>query len=798
MRTFTSLPDDVLFHIFSFLTLRNVLQLEHLSQRLYQAVSSYLSTLKSLNFYHHHIKHDIFRQYEPHVVPLPLKALSNLLRRCPLARSIAYLPPHLSNSHCSPSYSTQETLKTATCHTSITEVEFIDSTTFMEAVQHVDGHIAFLEVNVSSFSRAHPDPISRYFLFGNISMLHLEDALIDFQTLSYFSASVEIALIRCKLYPVVMGIGGLNFPNVRKFCCVGNFGHLGELIGIIVKSKVLKSLQLGLVDFIVLETALSNWKAMEFEDLFISSYHHISLASLQQYASIVANICRKCKDTLRRICLPSTILVKQFFEQLISQGVSFRQLKSLEMTGLADTKMYFDPGNMVKTYHYRKFLKLCPEISSLSLHSFTGSLSALALPLTLTELVLPWDNRHLDTQQQSSILNIQSCLAILPLLRSLSIFAVQEINTLRDSVRYFNQLPSLKISLKKLHTFKLKNVCLSRLDLTACTNLTSFTIHWCPTDLNLKLPVESLERVFIYDDNRHYIERLVKDFTLMKKSWYSEPHTCHIHIQLHSILVKDHKDKIEHVNKAGELFSVIEKQCGDMTGELDFLILKDDILHVFDHNSGEQMYPFTEFLSENYVGSVRSIYERRLVEEARRTRILEGLSRWKRCIMDMKLLNSIPLPCSDHPHPSPLLSCSLFEFCDSEFSCACSLPYLIIINSISRLCQPSGVKSSKETSLEQPSAVKSSKEASKEQPFEVESSKETSKEQPSGVKSSKETSKQGSCDNRHIVDLNVPLIHSHARDYLNHSFSRTELEQLNVNSNPLILVSIIAYAHEID
>ena len=624
MGTFTSLPDDVLFHIFSFLTLRSVLQLEHLSQRLYQAVSSYLSTLKSLNFYHHHIKHDIFRQYEPHVVPLSLKALSSLLRRCPLARSIAYLPPHPSNSHCSPSYSTQETLKTVTCHTNITEVEFIDSTAFMDAVQHVDGHIAFLEVNVSSFSRADPDPVSRYFLFANISVLHLEDALVDFQTLSYFSASVEIALIRCK-FQSMGGDIGLNFPNVRKFCCVGNSARTGELIGEIVKSKVLKSLQLGLVDFIALETALSNWKAMKFEDIEVVSTGSYS-ASLQQlkYASIVADICQQCKDTLRRICLPSTILVKRFFGQLISRGVSFRQLKSLEMTGLADTKMYFAPGNMVETHYYRNFLKLCPEISSLSLHSFTGSLSALVLPLTLTELVLPWDNRHLDTQQS----NIQSCLAFLPLLHSLSIFAIEEIDTLRDSVRYFNQLPSLEISLKSLHAFKLKNVCLSRLDLTA-TNLTAFTIHWCPTDLNLKLPVQSLEKVFIYDDNTSYIERLMKDFTSMKKNWYSEPHTCHIHIQLHSILVKDHKDKVEHVNRAGELFSAIEKQCGDMTGELDFLILKDDVLHVFDHNSGEQMYPFTEFLSENYMGSVRSKCER-LVEEARRTRILEGLSRWNK------------------------------------------------------------------------------------------------------------------------------------------------------------------------
>lgn len=744
----TDLPDDVLFQIFSFLPLRGVLQIEHICQRIHQAITGYLSTLKRVNLYHHKVKQDIFRHSDESVILISPTALSKLLTRCKVANSIVYLPPS-SKSTC------RELVTVIGQFKRIIAIEFVDSKGLWDEIQAQNVNVTLCEVRLSSIlpnlvsSQQIIFPVSKF-----TSILFIEDANVDSKTLTYCQKYMEISLVRCQFeVDSTSELDNLKFSNLSKFMYAEKPGRSASsrigalLVKKATESKKLEILQVGLSEFSALETALSDWKATNLEHLEIVSTGSYS-ASLQQlkYASIVANICHLCRDSLKRVSLPSSILIKRFFTQLISNGSLFKQLITLQMTGIADTKMFLSPGNLVETLFYQEFLKLCPLIASLSLHSYTGSLISLMLPLTLTELILPWDNR-LNLEKQKN--EIVSCLTIIPQLKYLSILGVEEVDALlQDSLTVFvRQVPTLHISIQSLLEFRLKNVCIWGIDLTDCTSLTSFSLQCCPTLKELSLPIKSLKKVCIYDDYVCYIDKFMHDFVAAKSKCDTNAF-CHVHIQLHSVIKQEPDAKTEHQMKGNNLFSIVKQVCTESKDALDFLLLKDNALHLFEHNSGEPLYPFTEFqLPCNFI-SGRSDLEIR-TEISRRECILEGLNRWKACITDVKSLfcnRSCINSCA-----SPVL-CFDTTYCECEFKCATNIQYLKRLNALPYLCQSSALvkKNGKDFELE-----------------------------------------DGNTEDK-IVNLHVPYVEQYTKECVCESNFGSDL-----NANPLIFISIAEYAHNI-
>lgn len=225
--------------------------------------------------------------------------------------------------------------------------------------------------------------------------------------------------------------------------------------------------------------------------------------------------------------------------------------------------------------------------------------------------------------------------------------------------------------------------------------------------------------------------------------------TCHIHLQLHSVVNQEADNaQVEHHSKANSLFSVVELACKTSNNALDILALKDNHMHLFEHNSGEHMYPFTEFQAQAEFASGRSDKEVR-TEMSRRERVFEGLKRWEKCILDVKAL----LKTSLKQHCIGFLASDV-RYCGSSFKCATNLAYLDKLNNLSCVCQPSGVMDPAN---------------------------------PARLSHAGNICSAGG-------NLNVPHIRPHIQSLIK---PPDDYKNWNITVNPLIIVSVIEYAHNI-
>ena len=680
---FANLPDDVLHLIFAFLPLKIILQMECVCTRLKSSTASYLSTLKSINLFNYSVREDLFRHWNNQVSLSPSQLLI-CLKRCPRARCITYLPGPAQKhgkAYCS------EICSVVKQHPNITTINFLDSRELLDEFRAHKVPITFGEVRIVPWNGS-ISLISRLqvssFSFTNV--LYIEDTTLDPKILELFWLCYEMSFIRCLFtHDLEDSLKELTLPNIQKFVYVEEPGNsassqiFSRLVSHVVKSDKLKTFHVGLNRFSMLDGIATNWLATNLQDLEINSTGSSYSNALQQlrYAPIVAEICQKCRGSLQRMCLPSTILVKQFFDRLISCGCYFPHMKTLEMTGIADTKMFLVPGNAVEALYYQEFIKLCPQIKSLSLHSFSGSLNNLTLPITISSLDLPWDNR-LNLEMQKNL--IESCASFLPNLQSLSILGVEEIEAMLQLTQ--NSQVSMVLALESLLELKIKNACLKNLDLTNCTNLSRFSMHCCPTSVSL--PVKSVETVYIYTSDPIQLEVFMRSFLLAKASVRMQNQVaCHIHAQLQSISEQEGSLPVMQNEKTQKLFEILKSTCFNLSENLDFWVLKDRVQHVFEHNSGETMYPFTEYTSHSNTASGRSKVDV-LVESSSKDRILEGIHRWKSCICQVESI--VTSTYSSSP-------CSVaFDtiFCDRPFKCLTNLSYLPVLNINGDICQASG------------------------------------------------------------------------------------------------------------
>lgn len=734
------LPDDVLLKIFSLLPLKSVLQLEVVCRRFHSMVCAYLRMIKSLNFHHSFITQDIFRRYDPTVRQIP-SSLAGILTRCPHANHIVYLPSWGLTSEVF----AKEVILSLCEHKNITQIEFCDSWELkhLRELSHLNvKHVCMSSVEDSMLSKS----------LCNGPRLILERKSIEEMELALLAEYVEIALKECKW---MLGSPSAAVEHFTSLTKLRSFTYiepcqsrphptvLTNLMKCVVGSQRLESLNLGLSNFQCLEDIVVNWNVDSLQSLEIRSTGSYS-ATLQQmrYAKTVAELCHNCAHSLKHLTLPSSILVKQFFTYLISKGRLFPCLLKLDMTGLADTKMFLAPGNMVETLYYQEFIKLCPKIESLSLHSFSGSLLALGLPLTITDLTLPWDNRLNMSRQISDVL---CTLGTLSNLQKLSIAGVEEVDgLLLEALNVFQseRPPVLELESKSVHEVQISNICVRRVDLTRCTGLSRFTLHCCPHLKKLSLPISTLEQVHIYDGYGPYMDQFISEFS----SKTERMAFCRIHIQLHAVKRREVEDMVaeKHYAMADKVFANVESALLAGSKRLDFLIFKEEGLHLFQHNSGELMYPFTE-LHPNISSSSRSAEE--LHDEMdRRSFVMEGIKRWQDFILAIKSAEKAAHP-EDSICKTDLTLCTKprnsfkVNFCHTDYFCSTNIPFIKRVNGMPHICQPSSLVYESDT----------------------------------------------------LDHLNVPrldAIGGHSRFDVDKSLS-------SVSSDPLVVVSIMEYAHDI-
>ena len=705
--SFVTLPDDVLFRIFSLLPLRSVLQLEYLCQRLHHAISAYLSTVKCINLRYPTTTRDIFRIHDPRVVKNPISPddLSRIIARCPQATKISYIP--ILGTAKTYRDQVDELVYVLKKHQKISRIGFCDSINVLSALRRLQPYldIQIDEVCLDSTDLDYTPPFLSSFCVENRSRLSLGRNTLDYADFNLLSKFTEIELHECCLTSTShfgrtsSSFSQVDFPNLKSFTYseITRYSYspaFATLATTVAQSPALLSLKLAVTNFNVLADISRNWRSEGLKNLeltsagsYSASLEHISLAP------VVAELITMCSGSLEMIVLSSSILVKQFFTTLVSKVRCFANLKTFSMTGIADTKMFLAPGNMVETRYYQDFISVCPNLTSISLHSFSGSLTSLSLPLGLKQLTLPWDNRLNLTQHRDAVL---TTLSALPNLERLTIAGVEEVDSLLQeaSSLLLRGPPTLNIESSTLIDVRISNICIRKLDLRSCARLECFILHYCPVLQTLLLPAKSLEHVYIYDSYHPYMQKFLEDFLLQKERTAS----CHLRIQIHSMRKKEPEMAVQQPNdtKYKELIADVTNACSAASRLLDYVYFCDEEVKMFQHNSGEPLFPFTEF--QNCIPSCARAAEDIRYELNRKHCIMEGIRRWQQCLHAVKSANDIKFTTappkiierqSDSPTQLGRTTKYKAVYCNSNFECHTNISHFIELNRSSTLCQPS-------------------------------------------------------------------------------------------------------------
>ena len=703
--SFVTLPNDVLFRIFSLLPLRSVLQLEHLCHRLHHAISAYLATVKCINLHYPTTTRDIFRIHDPRVSKSPISPddLSRIVSRCPRATKISYLPVlGTTKSYCD---QVDELVYVLKKHQKISRIGFCDSLNILSALRRLQPYLDVRvdEVCIDSTDLDYAPPFLSSFCVEDRPRLSLGRNSLDYADFNLLSKFTEIELLECCLTSTShfgrtsSNFSQVDFPNLKYFTYseLTRYSYspaFSTLATTVAQSPALVSLKLAITNFNVLVDIARNWRSECLRNLeltsagsYSASLEHISLAP------VVAELITMCCGSIETIILSSSLLVKQFFTTLVSKVRCFSNLKTFSMTGIADTKMFLAPGNMVETRYYQNFMSVCPNLTSISLHSFSGSLTSLSLPLDLKQLTLPWDNRLNLTQHRDAVL---TTLSTLPNLEGLIIAGVEEVDSLLQeaSSLLLRGPPTMAIESSTLKDVRISNICIRKLDFRSCARLECFILHYCPVLQTLLLPAKTLECVCIYDSYHPYLPKFLEDFLLQKERAAS----CHLRIQIHSMRKKEPEMVVQQPNdtRYKELVADVTSACSAASKLLDYVFLCDEEVKMFQHNSGEPLFPFTEF--QNCIPSCARAAEDIRHELNRKNCIMEGIRRWQQCLYavksdtGIKLMNVHPV-IAQRVSDSPTQQVIKFKamYCNSKFECHTNISHFMELNQSSTLTQPS-------------------------------------------------------------------------------------------------------------
>ena len=707
---FLRLPNDIFFRIFALLPLRSVLQLEHLCQRLHNAVSAYLATVKCIELHSPTTTKDIFRLHDPRIVGNPISPddLTRIIARCPQATKISYIP--VVGTSKSYHDKLDELIYVLTKHRKVSHIGFCDNLNVLSSLgklkPYLDIHLD--EVCVDSTDLDYGPPFLPSFCIADRERLSLGRNLLDYADFTLLAKFTEIELLECTLNSTShfgsrsSTFSHVDFPNLKSFTYseITRYSYsptFATLVATVSQSPVLVSLKLAITNFNVLVNVAHNWRSDKLKHLELTSVGSYS-ASLEHIslAPVVADLITMCSGSLVTVILSSSLLVKQFFTILVSNVRCFTNLKTFSMTGIADTKMFLAPGNMVETRYYQDFLSVCPSLCSISLHSFSGSLTSLSLPLGLTEITLPWDNRLNLSQHKDAVL---TTLSALPTLEMLTIAGVEEVDSLLQeaSSLQLRGPPTLTIESETLLKVRIANICVRKLDLRGCTRLRCFVLHYCPVLRTLLLPAKSLEQVHIYDSYHSYMPTFLEHFLLQKERSPS----CHLRVEIHSMRKKEPEmaAQLPNETKYKEFTADVSSACSAASKLLNYVFLCDEEVKQFQHNSGEPLFPFTEF--QTFIPSCARAAEDIRHELNRKNSVVEGIRRWQSCLLTVNSFSESKS--TDTGAQSTSIADSTTQshtkfkavYCDSNFECQTNIPHLVEINQSPTICQPSTSQTSR-------------------------------------------------------------------------------------------------------
>ena len=674
--TFSQLPLVVLLKIFTFLSLEKVLQLEQQCRHLHHAVLAYLKTLKTLNAFRERVLEDRFWRYDPVMNKPSDSQFAALLSRCPSVTRLSLLRPTVSSDEPGKAAVNEGILSVLIAHKNIAQIDYCSSLpvakTIFESLPLVTITTLRVQGNGEEFSlprgcKVRALRLSRVVLVSGIPSLPLVE-------------QIEFSNVKLTGSPKA----SLEFPRLRSFSFSGSPPAppcFTQLLTALTRCPLLTSLEFSLSAFDGIEDLLQDERSFQLSTFKLRSIG-LFAATFQQYrfAGTVAQLCTKNASSIEHLNLPSSILTKQFFRHFIDNSVLLPKLKRLDVNGIADTKLFLAPGNLVEGRYYQDFLRLCPQMASLSLHSYSGSLAFLALPLTLTEVTLPWDNRlNLDGQRDS----VRSVVATIPGLLRLSIAGVEEVEgILLEGAEVFRSLeaPDLSISSDSLLEFKISNVCIKLIGLKGCTKLSTFSLHCCPILKSLTLPADPVKHISIYDSCQQYTKNFVKRFISQRDN--SDP--CHIHIQLHSVRrVTDVTEPPQEWCKW--LLENITGVLASVAHRVDYFVVQKLKLRELEHNSGEPMFPCTEFHPDAY--RFRRSQVEIESENNHRSLALEGVRRWVDCLSDLRQFSTCNAHDSELQASAPCDFSALY--CGEEYKCSTNVPWVTKINQSPLLSQPS-------------------------------------------------------------------------------------------------------------
>ena len=133
-----------------------------------------------------------------------------------------------------------------------------------------------------------------------------------------------------------------------------------------------------------------------------------------------------------------------------------------------------------------------------------------------------------------------------------------------------------------------------------------------------------------------------------------------------------------------ELIADVTSACSAASKLLDYFIFCDEEVKMFQHNSGEPLFPFTEF--QNCIPSCARAAEDIRHELNRKNCVMEGIRRWQQCLYAVKSDTDI---CFTAGHPdihvtrsvpdSPIQQGAKFKavYCNSKFECHTNISHFI-------------------------------------------------------------------------------------------------------------------------
>lgn len=683
------LPLDVLLKIFSLLPLRALLKLEHLCQTIQRAIAVHLSTLKRFNLYDEGVLDDEF---------LPFEANSNLCRairggniarllaRCPSVAAVTFLPA-LSCADNVPAM--VELFRRG----SICELELCDSWNLAEQLLRECPHVSIGELKLEGSEMVRLPPNCK------VRRLNLRGVQLD-QGLPCLNETEEVSLSRVTLHlPAVPENGGvLDFHRLRSFSFSGttfarDHAHLHTstvaLMMSLAAAPRLETLRLSMGGFEELRHVChaGGFPHLKRFDLTCSVWAESSSPQQSASAVVVAELCTLSRASLRHLSLPSIVLVKQFFMFLLGNNVWFPNLEVLDVNDkIYDTKFFLAPFNFVDDSVYDSFVQRFPQLTSLSLHSYSGSLKpgVLHLPVHLTHLTLPWDSRRPSTQSWGYV---ASMVGSLSLLTHLHIAGVESVEGVSEAAKLEAKDATIKLDSPLLEVVKISNVCCSKIVLTGCTRLREFALQCCPLLRSLSLPTSSsssLEAVSIYDEGRPYMMKFVEGWLSQLK--HSRRPSHRLHVQLHSL----HKAGTDVPSEMGK--GLLPETVLGFSRSLNYLVLYRHARKELHHSAREPMYACTEFQpqSEFNPGSGPGNAARNEVAEENdhRALVATGISRWLQ-----HFSSSLPQavnPLDPKVVPGPVEKWE-FEamFCGQLYNCYTNVRGLVEANASPYLTQPS-------------------------------------------------------------------------------------------------------------